>query len=160
MHPSSRPSVHPSSLSSSSASATNASSSTSRVAAKQAELDGLRQLRNYSAVLVKELEKMGEGLEGIRQGGESVSQVMSSWQTVFRGIQVAQNSVQQRTQASEANADGEDEEERLANLVPDTLVRIPVDQSYGQQQQSQQQAGSSAAAAAGGGLEDLQGDRE
>lgn len=71
MHPSSRPSVHPSSLSSSSASATNTSSSTSRVAAKQAELDGLRQLRNYSAVLVKELEKMGEGLEGIRQGGES-----------------------------------------------------------------------------------------
>lgn len=71
MHPSSRPSVHPSSLSSSSAGATNASSSTSRVAAKQAELDGLRQLRNYSAVLVKELEKMGEGLEGIRQGGES-----------------------------------------------------------------------------------------
>lgn len=41
-----------------------------RVAAKQAELDGLKQLRDYSAKLVKELEKMGEGLEGVRQGGQ------------------------------------------------------------------------------------------
>lgn len=46
-------------------------SSSVRLAAKQAELEGLRQLRDYSALLVEELERMGTGLNEIRNGGES-----------------------------------------------------------------------------------------
>lgn len=48
-----------------------------RLAAKQAELQSLKQLRDYSARLVKEVEKMGEGLEGLRQGGQSESSLVS-----------------------------------------------------------------------------------
>ncbi|PWN29418.1 hypothetical protein BDZ90DRAFT_230293 [Jaminaea rosea] len=66
------------------------------------------------------------------------AQVMASWQTVFRGIQVAQASVADRTRPTEG-ADPDEEEERLATLVPDTLVRIPVDQSYASGQQAGQQ---------------------
>lgn len=31
----------------------------------------MKQLKEYSARLVKELERMGEGLEGVKKGGES-----------------------------------------------------------------------------------------
>lgn len=82
----------------------------------------------------------------------AVAQVMSTWQTVFRGIQVAQcetyvahpkqcsahkcplpptASVAAQTHgAQDRDGDGEVEAERLANLTPDTLVRVPVDKRY------------------------------
>lgn len=46
-------------------------SPSARLQAKQEELEGLKQLKEYSARLVKELERMGEGLEGVKKGGES-----------------------------------------------------------------------------------------
>ncbi|CAO1627352.1 unnamed protein product [Parajaminaea phylloscopi] len=131
-----RSSLYPSMSSSVDPAASSSSSSlAARLAAKQAELEGLRQLRDYSALLVKELDKMGDGLDEIRNGGESVAQVMSAWQTVFRGIQVAQASVAQRTHAAEAAGGGlqagdDGEEAALATMVPDTLVRVPVGQSH------------------------------
>ncbi|CAO1635567.1 unnamed protein product [Sympodiomycopsis kandeliae] len=115
--------------------ASNAAPLNSRLAAKQAELEGLKQLRDYSAKLVKELEKMGDGLQDVQRSGQSVAQVMSTWQTVFRGIQVAQSSVAAQTEgvAEHGDGDGEAEAERLASVTPDTLVRIPVNRSHGHQ---------------------------
>lgn len=65
--PSARPSIYAPQASA----ASTTSGSYSRLQAKQEELEGLKQLKEYSAKLVKELEKMGEGLDGIRKGGES-----------------------------------------------------------------------------------------
>lgn len=52
-------------------SSSSSGASTSRLQAKQQELEGLKELREYSARLVRELETMGQGLEAIKKGEES-----------------------------------------------------------------------------------------
>ncbi|KAK0537697.1 DASH complex subunit dad2 [Tilletia horrida] len=64
-----------------------------RLAAKQAELEGLRALREQSAGLAKNLEDLSERVDELVVGGEAVANVMASWQGVFRAILVAQSAI-------------------------------------------------------------------
>ncbi|KDN37014.1 hypothetical protein K437DRAFT_282081 [Tilletiaria anomala UBC 951] len=89
---SSRPSVYPSaSLASTNAASGSAPSSTTaqRLAAKHAELDGLRVLKEQSSRLAREIEKLGDRVDGLVEGGDAFASVMSSWQGVFRAIQIS-----------------------------------------------------------------------
>ncbi|KAE8217023.1 hypothetical protein CF319_g8791 [Tilletia indica] len=127
-----------------------------RLAAKQAELEGLRALREQSAVLAKNLEDLSERTDELVNGGEPVANVMASWQGVFRAIMVAQSAIASSraesiasaaaAAAKSANAAGEGggagdvvedaaatatanvvDTSMLGPGVPGTLVRIPVD---------------------------------
>lgn len=69
-HPT-RSSLFPGAGPGSSSSTSGSGASTSRLQAKQQELEGLKELREYSARLVRELETMGQGLEAIKKGEES-----------------------------------------------------------------------------------------
>ena len=118
------------------------SSVTARLAAKQAELHALQQLRAESAQLTDELSGLSERIDTLVHGGQSVASVMASWQGVFRAIQIAQGtSVPQLMTAAMTKRDtGQDasngdenayqREDALSALgarnVPDTLVRIPI----------------------------------
>ncbi|KAE8259052.1 hypothetical protein A4X13_0g1266 [Tilletia indica] len=75
-----------------------------RLAAKQAELEGLRALREQSAVLAKNLEDLSERTDELVNGGEPVANVMASWQGVFRAIMVAQSAIASSRAESIASA--------------------------------------------------------
>ncbi|PWN41764.1 hypothetical protein IE81DRAFT_158946 [Ceraceosorus guamensis] len=100
-----------------------------RLAAKQAELAGLRQLKEQSARLARDVQALGDGVDSLVNGGDAVAAVLSSWQGVFRAIQLAQASTLSRdagladTEETPGTATGTSFEAAL----PDTLVRIPVD---------------------------------
>ncbi|KAK0545642.1 DASH complex subunit dad2 [Tilletia horrida] len=64
-----------------------------RLTAKQAELDGLRALREQSAEFAQNLEALSERLDELVVGGDAVANVMASWQGVFRAIMVAQSAI-------------------------------------------------------------------
>lgn len=66
------------------------SSVAARIAAKQAELQALQQLRTESARLAQELTDLSERVDTLVAGGQTISSVMASWQGVFRAIQLAQ----------------------------------------------------------------------
>ncbi|CAD6891893.1 unnamed protein product [Tilletia controversa] len=82
-----------SSMASSSAGLPPLTGAMARVAAKQAELEGLRALREQSAILAQNLEALSERTDELVNGGEPVANVMSSWQGVFRAIMVAQSAI-------------------------------------------------------------------
>ncbi|KAL9940319.1 hypothetical protein V8E36_001024 [Tilletia maclaganii] len=93
---------HPAQLGSSSSGGTSSTAGTAaqpltgamaRLAAKQAELEGLRALREQSAGLAKNLEDLSERVDELVVGGEAVANVMASWQGVFRAIMVAQSAM-------------------------------------------------------------------
>ncbi|WFD34301.1 DASH complex subunit dad2 [Malassezia cuniculi] len=95
-----------------------------RIAAKQAELEALINLKNESARLAHEMTVLSERVDELASGGQAIAAVMSSWRGVFRAIQIAQ-----ATAAAHREAQGEDAAapaapERARN-VPDTLVRMP-----------------------------------
>ncbi|CEH19183.1 DASH complex subunit Dad2 [Ceraceosorus bombacis] len=92
-----------------------------RLAAKQAELAGLRQLKEQSARLARDVQALGDGVDSLVNGGDAVAAVLSSWQGVFRAIQLAQGLAD--TEETPGTATGTSFEAAL----PDTLVRIPVD---------------------------------
>lgn len=88
------------------------SSVSARLAAKQAELQALQQLRAESAQLTQELARLSERVDTLVCGGQSVASVMASWQGVFRAIQIAQAAMHP--------------DEDTSRSVPEALVRIPM----------------------------------
>lgn len=97
-----------------------------RIAAKQAELDALTELKNESARLAHEMTVLSERVGDLASGGEgacmltAIAAVMSSWRGVFRAIQIAQ-----ATTAAHREAQSQDVAPVRARSVPDTLVRMP-----------------------------------
>ncbi|EEP80857.1 predicted protein [Uncinocarpus reesii 1704] len=77
----------PSGLSSSSSQ--SSSILAARVAAKKAELEDLRQLRDVSDALATQMEVLNQKLETLRDGTEAVACVMANWENVLRAINMA-----------------------------------------------------------------------
>lgn len=89
----------------------SSSANQARLVSKQAELEGLRALKDQSAKMVKELERLAETVDQMADGGDckcmpvsrrevdgilltmwcriAIASVMGSWQGVFRAIQIA-----------------------------------------------------------------------
>ncbi|PWZ01389.1 hypothetical protein BCV70DRAFT_198817 [Testicularia cyperi] len=117
-----------------------------RLVSKQAELEGLRALKDQSARMLKQLELLAEKVDLLADGGDTLASVMTSWQGVFRAIQIARSSAvfttanAGTTPESLAGQDDstsqEESDDDLYNYGPtragkpaliDTMVRIPVD---------------------------------
>ncbi|SJX60671.1 uncharacterized protein SRS1_11899 [Sporisorium reilianum f. sp. reilianum] len=119
----------------------SSSANQARLISKQAELEGLRALKDQSARMVKELERLAEKVDIMADGGDSIASVMGSWQGVFRAIQIARAStVFMNPSASDANSSSADtsteEDDDLYTYGPattskpaliDTMVRLPLD---------------------------------
>ncbi|SPO20301.1 uncharacterized protein UTRI_00700_B [Ustilago trichophora] len=122
----------------------SSSANQARLISKQAELEGLRALKDQSARMVKELERLAEKVDIMADGGDSIASVMGSWQGVFRAIQIARastvftNPSSATAEPGSADTSTEDAEsdDDLYNYGPartskpaliDTMVRIPID---------------------------------
>ncbi|KAI2790419.1 DASH complex subunit DAD2 [Penicillium oxalicum] len=95
---------------------------TARIAAKKAELENLRQLRDLSGTLAMQMQALESKIATLKDGTEAVACVLANWENVLRAISLAS------TKASgldSGHADTEDftREPRL----PSTLVRIPAE---------------------------------
>ncbi|KAJ4524772.1 DASH complex subunit dad2 [Exophiala dermatitidis] len=62
-----------------------------RIAAKRAELENLRALRDLSANLATQLSTLEEKLGTLRDGSQSVALVLANWENVLRAINMAAN---------------------------------------------------------------------
>ena len=60
-----------------------------RIAAKRAELENLRQLRDLSANLAAQLAALEAKLGTLRDGAQSVALVLANWENVLRAIGMA-----------------------------------------------------------------------
>ncbi|WFC96403.1 hypothetical protein MBRA1_003060 [Malassezia brasiliensis] len=85
-----------------------------RLAAKQAELHALQNLRNESARLAQEMAQLGDRVDTLVAGGICV----------FRAIQIAQATTAATREAESTVAHGAPADS--TRQVPEALVRIPI----------------------------------
>lgn len=83
---------HPSSAATASTSTSSTHAQThlqTRIAAKRAELENLRQLRDLSGELASQLAALEQKLSTLRDGAQSVALVLANWDNVLRAIGMA-----------------------------------------------------------------------
>ncbi|KAI1612596.1 DASH complex subunit Dad2-domain-containing protein [Exophiala viscosa] len=117
-----------------------------RINAKRAELDNLRQLRDLSANLANQLSTLEAKLTTLRDGTQSVALVLANWDNVLRAISMAAMKVPRPSAQDQDDAethpetgDEDDNTEtktkrqgeghvqpRTTQTLPVPLVRIPV----------------------------------
>ncbi|KAJ5855731.1 uncharacterized protein N7529_009675 [Penicillium soppii] len=95
-----------------------------RIAAKKAELENLRQLRDLSGTLATQMQALENKVSTLKEGTEAVAYVLSNWDNVLRAITLASK------KASGLHAPlAESESKNVGNepSLPATLVRIPAE---------------------------------
>ncbi|PLB34568.1 DASH complex subunit DAD2 [Aspergillus candidus] len=97
----------------------------SRIAAKQAELDNLKQLRDMSASLAVQMQTLESKLGTLKDGTEAVACVLANWDNVLRAIGMASTNVA-HTKGTTGQASGAGPKDGTSDgPMPATLVRIP-----------------------------------
>ncbi|KAJ5186012.1 hypothetical protein N7491_006117 [Penicillium cf. griseofulvum] len=90
-----------------------------RIAAKKAELENLRQLRDLSGTLAIQMQALDNKISTLKDGTEAIACVLSNWDNVLRAITLA---------SSKAGGLYESKSDKKENLhLPSTLVRIPAE---------------------------------
>ncbi len=140
--------IRPSSgLANSHGNSTQSSALQARINEKRAELESLKQLRALSAGLAGQMQQLEEKLATLSDGTQAVAEVLSNWNGVLRAVYMASGTfmrlIPDRAQLTfhaakipkpkEAEVDGEVNTEKLE--LPQTLVRIPVQQAEAVQQE-------------------------
>ncbi|KAH9811164.1 DASH Dad2-domain-containing protein [Teratosphaeria destructans] len=98
-------------------SSTQSSLLQTRINEKKLELENLRQLRDLSAGLAGQMQQLEEKLGTLSSGTEAVAAVMGNWGNVLRAIHMASAKI-----PSGKEEEGEE-------VLPQTLVRIPIEQA-------------------------------
>ncbi|KAJ5131707.1 DASH complex subunit DAD2 [Penicillium atrosanguineum] len=93
-----------------------------RIAAKKAELENLRQLRDLSGTLAMQMQALESKIATLKDGTEAVACVLANWDNVLRAISLASNKA-----SGLPDFTGPETEESPSRL-PATLVRIPAEQ--------------------------------
>ncbi|KAK6439626.1 DASH complex subunit dad2 [Oleoguttula sp. CCFEE 5521] len=101
-----------------------------RIHEKKLELESLRQLRDLSAGLAGQMQQLEEKLSTLSDGTEAVAAVMGNWGNVLRAVGMAS--------AGLPKAKVTDNEMAL----PQTLVRIPVQQAEAAQREIEKEEAS------------------
>ncbi|KAJ9165002.1 hypothetical protein NKR19_g757 [Coniochaeta hoffmannii] len=104
-----------------------------RVNEKKAELESLRELRDLSAAVAKQMEALERELATLSDGTEAIAVVMSNWISVLRTINMASSTFPKPT------ADEGGSASKVA--LPQTLVRIPTEHAPALQAQAQEAEG-------------------
>ncbi|GKZ82538.1 DASH complex subunit dad2 [Aspergillus niger] len=97
-----------------------------RIAAKRAELDNLRQLRDMSAALALQMQALQGKLGTLKDGTEAVACVLANWDNVLRAINMASTKAANLTLPLEHTPDSTTQKPPNDSPMPATLVRIPV----------------------------------
>ncbi|KIW14691.1 hypothetical protein PV08_07475 [Exophiala spinifera] len=103
-----------------------------RINAKRAELENLRQLRDLSGNLADQLSALEGKLSTLKDGAQSVALVLANWENVLRAINMAAMKVpvpKDDNDAEEKDLDGNGDSEKKKKAgqeLPVPLVRIPV----------------------------------
>ncbi|CAG8885741.1 unnamed protein product [Penicillium egyptiacum] len=97
-----------------------------RIAAKKAELDNLRQLRDLSGTLAIQMQALDNKISTLKDGTEAVAYVLSNWDNVLRAITLASNKAGGLYEPTESNSKNV-EKPRNDTHLPSTLVRIPAE---------------------------------
>ncbi|KAJ5160636.1 DASH complex subunit DAD2 [Penicillium canariense] len=93
-----------------------------RIAAKKAELENLRQLRDLSGTLAMQMQALESKIATLKDGTEAVACVLANWDNVLRAISLAS------TKASGLHDAARPEpEDPCEPRLPATLVRIPTE---------------------------------
>ncbi|KAJ6131013.1 DASH complex subunit DAD2 [Penicillium sp. IBT 18751x] len=94
-----------------------------RIAAKKAELDNLRQLRDLSGTLAMQMQALESKIATLKDGTEgAVACVLANWDNVLRAISLASS----KASGSPTESTGPETDESPSRL-PATLVRIPAE---------------------------------
>ncbi|KAK6339045.1 hypothetical protein TWF696_009839 [Orbilia brochopaga] len=104
-----------------------------RINEKKIELENLKQLRDLSAGLARQLKELEEKLGTLTNGTEVVATVLANWHNVLRAISLASTHLpvpkESATGEQEAEAEGEGEShpssQQQEQSYPEMLVRIP-----------------------------------
>ncbi|KAL1304616.1 hypothetical protein AAFC00_003583 [Neodothiora populina] len=102
-----------------------------RINEKRAELDNLQRLRDLSAGLAGQMEQLETKLSSLSDGTEAVAAVLSNWHTVLRAIHMASASMPQPP------AERDPEQNADTPALPQTLVRIPLQDVRSERQAAQ-----------------------
>ncbi|KAI4154858.1 MAG: hypothetical protein LQ340_001403 [Diploschistes diacapsis] len=103
-----------------------------RIKEKKAELERLRELRDLSAALAGQMERLKGRLEVLGNGTEAVAAVLANWHNVLRAISMASTKIPPPPPPTAETSQAEPEparkqaEEASTPQLPQTLVRIPV----------------------------------
>ncbi|KAJ5827763.1 DASH complex subunit Dad2 [Penicillium robsamsonii] len=92
-----------------------------RIAAKKAELENLRQLRDLSATLAIQMQALDNKISTLKDGTEAVACVLSNWDNVIRAITLASS------KAGGLYDPKLDQNVEKPRNLPSTLVRIPAE---------------------------------
>lgn len=95
-----------------------------RIAAKKAELENLRQLRDLSGTLAMQMQALESKIATLKDGTEAVACVLANWDNVLRAISLASK----KASGLPDSTGPETEESPSESRLPATLVRIPADQ--------------------------------
>ncbi|KAK6404339.1 DASH complex subunit dad2 [Oleoguttula sp. CCFEE 5521] len=102
-----------------------------RINEKKLELESLRQLRDLSAGLAGQMQQLEEKLSTLSDGTEAVAAVMGNWGNVLRAVGMASAGLPMPKAT-------EDE-----MPLPQTLVRIPIQQAEAAQREIDKQEAAS-----------------
>ncbi|KAI3404364.2 DAD2 [Candida oxycetoniae] len=85
-----------------------------KISEKRANLEKLREFKNLTNDLANELERIGDQLETMKDGTESIASIMKTWQSVIQSINLASIGLLRMS------------EDKLSNEMnlPEPLVRI------------------------------------
>ncbi|TWU74075.1 hypothetical protein ED733_004152 [Metarhizium rileyi] len=93
-----------------------------RIEEKKGELQNLRELRDLSAAVASQMEALEQKLTTLSDGTGAIAAVLSNWHNVLRAINMASAKLAKPS----GDAPMEDAPEP-AELLPQTLVRIPTE---------------------------------
>lgn len=106
-----------------------------RVNEKRLELESLKQLRDLSAGLAGQMQQLEEKLITLSDGTEAVAAVMGNWNTVLRAVYMASQAI------PKPKAEGDIAGDKKEDALPQTLVRIPIQQAQAvQREQAEREA--------------------
>ncbi|KAJ6016699.1 DASH complex subunit DAD2 [Penicillium sp. IBT 35674x] len=88
-----------------------------RIAAKKAELENLRQLRDLSGTLAMQMQALESKIATLKDGTEAVACVLANWDNVLRAISLASKKA--------GGLHPDQTEDQNDSGLPATLVRIP-----------------------------------
>ncbi|KAK4496496.1 hypothetical protein PRZ48_012476 [Zasmidium cellare] len=110
----------------------NQSALQARINEKKLELESLRQLRDLSGGLAGQMQQLEDKLNTLSNGTEAVAAVMGNWNTVLRAIYMASQKI------PKPKEDGEGAKEEEKRELPQTLVRIPIQQAEAVQREQEE----------------------
>ncbi|KAI9845172.1 MAG: hypothetical protein M1837_005057 [Sclerophora amabilis] len=119
---------HPSTSSSSQNSSGQSSILAARIVEKKDELENLKQLRDLSAGLARQMQMLEEKLATLADGTEAVAAVLSNWHNVLRAIHMASTKIPAPQRVDETTTADEGKQDGSGVRLPQTLVRIPNEQ--------------------------------